>query len=168
MTMRHNTDATDQAGNGAVGHWLALYERDITHAANRLIHRVCAPLFFVSLLGILWCIPVPGTLEAQLAALNWATLFAMATVVYYFVMSITLALGSLPFIAASLGGMAWLEQTGAPLLTIASVVFLVASLGQFIGYRLQSGGSLLHDLLYCVIGPIWVLAALYRRLGIPY
>ena len=34
-------------------------------------------------------------------------------------------------------------------------------------HRLEAGGSLLRDLLYCVIGPIWVLAAVYKRLGIP-
>lgn len=149
-------------------HWLAVYDRDHTQTANRLIHAVCAPVFLVAMLGILWCVPMPEALQPELAAINWATLFAMATLVYYFVMSITLALGALPFVAASLGGIAWLDRIDAPLLLIASVALLVTATAQFVGHRIQAGGSLLRDLLYCIIGPIWVLAALYRRLGIPY
>jgi len=149
-------------------YWLALYDADHSHAANRALHHVCAPLFLLALLGLLWCLPMPAALASNLASINWATLFAMATVVYYFVMSITLALGSLPFVVAAMGGIAWLDRIDAPLLFIASATLLVATLGQFVGHRLESGGSLFRDLLYCVIGPIWTLAALYRRLGIPY
>jgi uncharacterized membrane protein YGL010W len=148
-------------------HWLAVYDRDHAHAANRLIHWVCAPAFLAGLLGILWYIPVPNAPATNLAAINWATLFAMASIVYYFIMSITLALGALVFIAGVLGGIVWLESIDAPVLMIASLVLLGAAIGQFIGHRLEPGGSLSKDILYCVIAPMWVLAAIYRRLGIP-
>ena len=154
--------------NAPAEYWLAIYDADHSHAVSRRLHFVCAPLFLVALLGLLWCVPMPAALASNLASINWATLFAMATVVYYFVMSITLALGSLPFVAATIGGLAWLDRIDAPLLPIAAVMLLVATLGQFLGHRLESGGSLFRDLLHCVIGPIWSLAALYRRLGIPY
>ena len=149
-------------------YWLALYDAEHSHAANRVLHHICAPVFLVALLALLWCLPMPDALASNLASINWATLFAMATVVYYFVMSITLALGSLPFVVGAIGGIAWLDHIDAPLLLIASTTLLAASLGQFIGHRLESRGSLFRDLLHCVIGPIWALAALYRRLGIPY
>ena len=87
--------------NAPAEHWIAVYDRDLTNAANRRIHAVCAPVFLVALLGILWCVPMPAALASNLASINWATLFAMATLVYYFVMSITLALGALPFAAAA-------------------------------------------------------------------
>jgi len=154
--------------NAPAEHWLAVYDADHSHAANRMLHHICAPIFLIALLGLLWCLPMPAALAANLASINWATLFAMATVVYYFVMSITLALGSLPFLVGAMGGIAWLDRVDAPLLLIASVAMLAAALGQFVGHRLEAGGSLFRDLLYCVIGPIWALAALYRKLGIPY
>jgi len=148
-------------------HWLALYERDHAHTGNRLIHWLCAPAFFVGLLGILWCLPVPSAPATDLAAINWATLFAMTCIVYYFIMSITLALGALLFVVGGLAGVAWLELTGAPLLMISSIVLFCAALGQFVGHRIEASGSLSRDILYCVIAPVWVLAAMYRRVGIP-
>ena len=100
-------------------HWLAVYDRDHAHAANRLIHWVCAPAFLAGLLGILWCIPVPTTIATKLAAINWATLFAMASIVYYFIMSITLALGALIYIAGTLGGIIWLAlKNGADTINV--------------------------------------------------
>jgi len=149
-------------------YWLAVYDRGLAHAGNRLIHRVCGPTFVVALLGLLWCLPVPDGPAMSLAAVNWATLFAMAMVVYYFIMSIPLAIGALPFVALALGGIAWLDRIGAPLLLIASIAMLIAAIGQFLGHRLGRDGSLMRDVLYCVIAPMWVLAALYRKLGIPY
>ena len=148
-------------------HWLAVYDRDHSHIANRLIHWICAPAFMAGLLGILWCIPMPSAPATNLAAINWATLFAMASIVYYFIMSITLALGAVLFIAAALGGIIWLDFIGAPLLLISSSVLFAAALAQFIGHRFEAGGSLMKDVLYCIIAPLWVLAGIYRRLGIP-
>lgn len=154
--------------NAPARHWLAIYDRDHEHAANRLIHCICAPAFLAGLLGILWCLPMPASPATSLAAINWATLFAIASIVYYFIMSITLALGALPFLAGILGAIAWFEHIQAPILMISSLTLLVAAIGQFIGHRLEAGGSLSKDILYCVIAPVWVLAGVYRRLGIPY
>jgi len=149
-------------------HWIAIYDRGLAHPGNRLIHRVCAPIFLVAVLGLLWCLPVPDGPAMNVAAVNWATLFAMTTMVYYFIMSIPLAIGALPFVVLSLGGIAWLDHIDAPLLLISSSALLIAAIGQFLGHRLESGGSLLRDVLYCVIAPIWILSAAYRKLGIRY
>ena len=149
-------------------HWLAIYDRDHANAVNRLIHWICAPAFLAGLLGILWALPMPANPAMRLAAINWATLFAMASIVYYLIMSISLAVGAMFFFVIVLGAIAWLDLTGAPLLLISSLVLLGAAIGQFIGHRLEAGGSLSKDILYCVIAPVWVLAALYRKLGIPY
>jgi uncharacterized membrane protein YGL010W len=154
--------------NTPAQHWLAVYDRDHSHSANRLIHWVCGPAFLAGLLGILWNLPMPSAPATSLAAINWATLFAMASIVYYFIMSIALAVGALLFLAGVLAAIAWLEHIGAPLLMISSLIMFVAAIGQFIGHRLEAGGSLSKDILYCVIAPVWALAALYRRLGIPY
>lgn len=148
--------------------WLDLYDRDHAHPANRLIHWVCAPAFLAGLLGVLWHLPMPASPATDLAAINWATLFAMASIVYYFIMSIRLALGAMLLLAGVLVSIAWLDQLGAPVLMISSLVLLVTAIAQFIGHRLEAGGSLSKDILYCVIAPVWALAALYRKLGIPY
>ena len=154
--------------NPPAKHWLAVYDRDHVNAVNRLIHWICAPAFLAGLLGLLWHLPMPAAPATSLAAINWATLFAMASVVYYFIMSISLAIGALLFLTGVLGAIAWLDVSGAPLLMISSLLLFGAAVGQFIGHRLESSGSLSKDILYCVIAPMWALAALYRRLGIRY
>ncbi len=150
-------------------YWLSAYEQGHRHYLNRWLHWVCAPLFAASLVGIIWCIPVPRTLAETLPLINWATLFVMAAIVYYFVMSTTLALGILPFVGMTVAGLAWLDASGAPILLLSSAGLLIAATGQFIGHKLEGGSaSLLRDLHHAAIAPIWVLAAIYRKLGIPY
>jgi uncharacterized membrane protein YGL010W len=42
-------------------------------------------------------------------------------------------------------------------------------IAQFVGHRIEGNRpAFLADLQFLLIGPAWVLASLYRRLGIPY
>ena len=149
--------------------WLAAYDAGHTHGPNRALHWFCAPLFTAGCIGLLSCLPVPAALTSLSPAFHWGTLFVMASIVYYFIMSITLALGVIPFLAAVLAVIAWLEAQSAPVLLCSAIALLVAASGQFIGHRLEGGqASLMRDLHYVAIAPIWVLAAIYRKLGIPY
>jgi uncharacterized membrane protein YGL010W len=57
------------------------------------------------------------------------------------------------------------------LLYLAIGVFVVAWIGQFIGHSKLFEGrkpSFLTDLQYLLVGPAWVLAKLYRKLGWRY
>jgi uncharacterized membrane protein YGL010W len=71
--------------------------------------------------------------------------------------------------------MAWLtrwlhEALGTTqLLYLAIAVFVLAWIAQFVGHKLEGRKpSFLTDLTYLLIGPAWVLAKLYRRLGWRY
>jgi len=53
------------------------------------------------------------------------------------------------------------------LLALAGGVFVIAWIAQFVGHRVEGRKpSFLTDLVYLLIGPAWVLAKLYRRLGL--
>ena len=57
------------------------------------------------------------------------------------------------------------------LLWLAAGVFVVAWIAQFVGHSKLFEGrkpSFLTDLKYLLIGPAWVLAKLYRKLGWKY
>ena len=55
------------------------------------------------------------------------------------------------------------------LLYLAIGVFVVAWIGQFVGHKIEGRKpSFLTDLTYLLIGPAWVLAKLYRKLGWAY
>jgi len=56
-----------------------------------------------------------------------------------------------------------------PLWAVSAAVFAVAWAGQFIGHAIEGKRpSFFKDMQFLLIGPIWLLAAVYRRAGIPY
>jgi len=65
----------------------------------------------------------------------------------------------------------WLyDALGAQqLLYLAIGVFVVAWIAQFVGHKIEGKKpSFLTDLTYLLIGPAWVVAKLYRKLGWRY
>lgn len=149
--------------------WLQTYSAHHRHVVNRLIHTFSIPVIVISLTGLLWSLPVPAAFMDISPALNWGTTFLLAAVVYYFIMSIPLALGMLPFVLLVTGILGRLDSLTLPLWQVSLALFLGSCALQMLGHIIEGGRShLLRDLQYLMIGPVWLLAALYRRLGIPY
>ena len=62
-----------------------------------------------------------------------------------------------------------LTQLSHNVLAIAGVVFVLAWIGQFIGHKIEGKKpSFLDDLRFLLIGPLFVLGFLYRRLKLAY
>ena len=52
---------------------------------------------------------------------------------------------------------------------LALAVFVLGWIGQFVGHKIEGKKpSFFDDLRYLLIGPLFVLAVLYRRLGVVY
>jgi uncharacterized membrane protein YGL010W len=65
--------------------------------------------------------------------------------------------------------LAVLAELPWPLWTTSAVIFVAAWVGQFIGHAIEGKRpSFFKDIQFLLIGPLWLLAALYRRLGISY
>ena len=63
----------------------------------------------------------------------------------------------------------WLDTLAWPLWLTCLVIFVVAWIGQFIGHAIEGKRpSFFKDLQFLLIGPLWLLGHLYRRLGISY
>jgi uncharacterized membrane protein YGL010W len=123
---------------------------------NELIHFVCVPVIVFTLLGILWSIH-------QVAAL----LACAAALVYYWKLSRPFAFGMLLMSAVMLGVLALMPPMTVLPLSIA--IFVVAWIGQFIGHKIEGKKpSFLDDLRFLLIGPLFVLGFLYRRLNLAY
>ena len=149
--------------------WLDEYAADHTNNVNLMLHWVCVPLIVLSVVGLMWSLPIPQAFRDISPVLNWGTTFLMAAVVYYFIISLSLAFGILPFIVVIVTGILWLEKLPAPLWLTSSAIFLVAWIGQFLGHLLEGRKpSFFRDLQFLMIGPLWLLAKVYRRMGIPY
>ena len=152
-----------------VADWLGEYGESHIDPTNKLLHWVCVPLIVLALMGMVWSIPVPGVFAEVSPWLNWATLGAALALVYYASLSVRLAVGIAIAFAAMFAIVAALEELPWPLWLTSLVIVVAAWIGQFIGHAIEhKRPSFFKDVQFLLIGPLWLLAALYRRLGISY
>lgn len=150
-----------------VEEWFAAYGESHQNDTNKLIHWICIPAIMISLLGLLRAIPItiPG-----MPYINAATIFIVACLVFYTRLSWQLAMGMLLIVVGFLAIVEALAQPTLPPIWLTSIViFVVAWIFQFIGHKIEGKKpSFLQDLQFLLIGPLWLLGFIYRRLGIAY
>ena len=152
-----------------VSEWLGEYGASHQNPTNKLLHWICVPPIVLAVMGFLWSVPVPAALAALSPWLNWATLAAAAAVVYYLALSPALAAGIALAFLVLLGLTQWLTGLPWPLWLTSLAIFLIAWTGQFAGHAIEGKRpSFFKDLQFLLIGPLWLLAAAYRRLRLPY
>lgn len=152
-----------------VHQWLADYGESHRNPTNKLLHWLCVPVIVVAVLGFLWSIPVPAAFAAVSPWLNWATLVIALGLLYYAVLSPRLAFGMAPLLALAAWLLAALEALPAPLWATCLAAFVVAWIGQFVGHAIEGRKpSFFQDLQFLMIGPLWLLSFVYRRLGLRY
>ena len=146
--------------------WLA---EEGAPAWSRVVEGIAVPFVIAGLVGLLWSLPVPAVFREASPVINWGTLFLMAAVVYYFIISISLAFGVLPLVVLIATAVAWLDTLDVPLAAASGLVFLAAWGAQLAG-RWSAGVPLrpVTHLLHVMMAPVRMLASLYRRVGIPY
>lgn len=149
--------------------WLEEYSKTRPGYALTPLKWLSVPLLVAGLVSLLWTLPTPAAFEPSADVLNWGTLFVMAAIVYYFIVSISLAVGTLPFLVAVVAAVAWLDRLETPLwlagLTLAGLGLVGQTLEHFRHGRLP---PYVRELQLLMIAPLWLVAVVYRRLGIPY
>jgi uncharacterized membrane protein YGL010W len=152
-----------------VDQWLNEYGESHQNPANKTLHWICVPIIVVSLIGLLWSIPVPQAMRNVSPLLNWGTLVLALGVLYYLRMSLSLALGMLAFVVLVALCIVALQHLPWSLWVICLALFVVAWIGQFIGHHYEGKRpSFFKDLQFLMIGPLWLLSFIYRKLHIPY
>ncbi len=149
--------------------WLQLYEDTHQDLSYPVIYWAAVPMVVLGTVGILWTLPIPDQFFEISPLLNWGTVFLMATAVYYFIISVSLAIGMLPFLLGIAGFQNWLTNSDYSPLRVSIGLLVAGIIGLWLGHRNQ--GSLrpvIRDLQLMMIGPAWILSVLYRRIGIPY
>jgi len=149
--------------------WLQYYEethRDMTYP---VIYWAGVPMVVLGTVGILWMLPIPDEFFEISPLLNWGSAFLMATAVYYFIISVSLAIGMLPFLLGVAGIHVALAQSDFSPLRVSIGLLCAGIICLWMGYRNRTGlRPVLSDLQLMMIGPAWLLSVLYRRIGIPY
>ena len=149
--------------------WFEEYDSSHGNRVNKLIHWVCVPSIFLVIMALLWSLPVPAVFES-VPYLNWATLSAVVYMAFYIQLSRKLAVGMAFFALATYAIIAWYEQLNlTSLWSLATVLFVVLWILQFIGHYLEGKKpSFFKDLSFLLVGPAWVMAFIYRKMGIKY
>lgn len=149
--------------------WLADYGEDHRDLSFAMIYWVAVPVLVFGTVGLLWSLPVPAEFEQISPALNWGSTFLMVAIVYYFIISMPLAIGMLPFIFGIAAAQIWLQESPWPHARIAAVLIACSLTGIYLG-RLASGGfrAVMRDVQSMMIAPVWLLSVIYRRCGIPF
>lgn len=145
--------------------WLAAYGESHQNPLNEAIHRLVVPIIYLDVLGLLRMVPVERWLPG---APSGAAIGALLVLLYYLRLSPTLTAGMAVFTGAGLAGLAALHAAlGAFYLPVLIAVFVVAWIAQFIGHGVEGRKpSFTQDVQFFLIGPLWVLADVYRRVGV--
>ena len=135
---------------------LAKYSESHLNHTNEIIHFVCVPVIVFTLLGIVWWIHPLAAVAVTIAALA-----------YYVKLSPPFAVGMLVMAGVMLGLLSLMPKQAVLPLSIA--IFVLAWIGQFIGHMIEGKKpSFLDDLRFLLIGPLFVLSFLYRRLKLAW
>ncbi|ANT66156.1 DUF962 domain-containing protein [Aeromonas hydrophila] len=142
--------------------WFELYGQSHRHPVNVAIHKLAVPSIYLCSLALFWCLPA-GPLPPSL---NWAALVVIPVLAFYLRLSFALFVGMTVLTAL---GLVICHSWQGPLLWPVLFAFVLLWIAQFVGHKIEGKRpSFLADLQFLLIGPAWVLASLYRRLGIPY
>ena len=149
----------------------AEYAESHRNPTNKLIHWICVPLIFWTILGFISYIPTPNIYLQYFGFLSIASLVALVLVtIFYFRLSWRIAFIMIfimllmehfvSFANVSLGRNSWI---------LFIVVFIITWILQFLGHKIEGKKpSFLKDLQFLLIGPIWLLHFIMKKLGIRY
>lgn len=132
--------------------WLQEYGESHQNRRNQILHKICVPAIFFSVLAMLWVCRIEGV----------ALFFPVAILALIFYFRLGWKAGVLMLVQISLSAVAlhlW-ENSGAPILWPAIILFVVAWVGQFVGHHIEGRRpSFFKDLQFLLIGPLWVFAS---------
>jgi uncharacterized membrane protein YGL010W len=143
--------------------WLNEYSVSHRNPTNKIIHWICVPVITFTVFGFLRALPFGNDM------VNAATLGGLAAMGYYAALSWRLTLGMVGvFIAlyalvqASYHGLGWLHVPAM------IAIFVAAWIAQFVGHQVEGAKpSFFKDLQFLMIGPLWLLSFVYRKLDLP-
>jgi uncharacterized membrane protein YGL010W len=148
------TDGTAHTDTRRVDQLLEHYGESHRNPRNGAIHCVAIPMIMVSLVGLMYALH------------PWAAYaFLLASMVYYARLGSPVFLASMAVI--SLLAVAIVQSLGSYVLPISVAVFVLAWVAQFVGHKIEGKKpSFFEDLQYLWVGPLFVVAKLYRKLGV--
>jgi len=147
--------------------WFDEYAISHQNHTNQIIHYLCVPPIFFSVIGLLMCIPksfLENTFGLYNPLLeNWAAVVSIFILIFYLRLGFWYFVQMLLFILLAIIGNFWLGNN-VNLLYASIIIFVVAWIGQFYGHKVEGKKpSFIKDLQFLLIGPLWVLKKLSTK-----
>lgn len=149
----------------------AEYAESHRNSTNKLIHWICVPLIFWTILGFISLIPSPHFCAPYFGCISLVSL-SVVILVTLFYLRLSLLIGFIMIFAMllmehlayavniHLGNKSWM---------VFLAVFIITWILQFVGHKIEGKKpSFLKDLQFLLIGPIWLLSFVLKKLGIRY
>ena len=147
------------------------YAESHQNQTNKFIHWICVPLIFFTIVGFISLIPAPHFCAPYFGCISVASIVALFLVtIFYFTLSWRISLIMLLIMLfmehfAYAINVHFKENSWIIYLSI----FVITWIFQFIGHKIEGKKpSFLKDLQFLLIGPIWLLHFILKKIGIPY
>jgi uncharacterized membrane protein YGL010W len=139
---------------------LSEYAESHQNNQNIMIHMICVPAIFISIIGLLYCVPL---FHAGTSLITLADVTSIAIIVYY--LRLSLKHGAVLSILIMFFLRVWrfVAEQDLPVFNVAISIFVVAWIGQFIGHKIEGKKpSFFKDLQFLLIGPMWTLSHIIK------
>ncbi|MCY0970239.1 Mpo1 family 2-hydroxy fatty acid dioxygenase [Chryseobacterium wangxinyae] len=149
----------------------AEYAESHRNSTNKMIHWISVPLIFWTILGFISLIPSPHFCASYFGCMSLVSLIAVILVTLFY-LRLSLLIGFIMIFAMLLmehfayavnihfGNKSWM---------VYFAVFVITWILQFVGHKIEGKKpSFLKDLQFLLIGPIWLLSFVLKKLGIRY
>lgn len=147
------------------------YGESHQNGTNKIIHWICVPLIFWTILGFISYIPTPHFYIPSFGYISIASIIALMIVsIFYFRLSVVVGLIMI-FLMLIIEYFISLcnVQFGAKSWIVYLVVFIITWILQFVGHKIEGKKpSFLKDLQFLLVGPIWLLGFILRKIGVKY
>ncbi|AQS93400.1 MULTISPECIES: DUF962 domain-containing protein [Polaribacter] len=147
--------------------WFDEYAVSHQNETNQMVHYICVPLIFFSVIGLLMSIPTTF-LENTIGLYNplienWAVVIGLVISLFYLQLGFWYFVEMLFVILLSVIGNYWLGNN-FNLLYASITIFVLAWIGQFWGHKVEGKKpSFAKDLQFLLIGPLWVIQKIGKK-----
>ena len=131
------------------------YASSHQNKTNKIIHFICVPVIFWTIVALLWLVKIPYVD-------NLALVTSVLLSFYYLAKDLKVAIQMIVFTILCLLLTAFMEKQGFPVLEIAVILFVVAWIFQFIGHKVEGKKpSFFKDLQFLLVGPAWIIKQIF-------
>ncbi|MCQ4140036.1 MULTISPECIES: DUF962 domain-containing protein [Chryseobacterium] len=149
----------------------AEYAESHRNSTNKLIHWICVPLIFWTILGFISLIPSKSIGFRYIGEISYVSFAAIALVTVFYT-RLSFLIGLIMFFVMILMesfayGINIRFEEKSWMVYLA--VFVITWIFQFVGHKIEGKKpSFLKDLQFLLVGPIWLLSFILKKLGIRY